>query len=79
MMNTRHFAASVEQKEIDLVHLVYHYLLALCQANESTQIKIDESLNLKAFTFLSGKKVKSKENRKQFGLTVKMLFCNLNK
>lgn len=79
MMNTRLFVASVEQREIDLVHLVYHYLLALCQANKTTQIKIDESLNLKAFSFLSGKKVRSKENRKQFGVTVKMLFWNLNK
>lgn len=61
MTNTRLFVASVEQKEIDMVHLVYHYLLALCQANKTTQIKIDESLNLKAFTFLSGKKLEAKK------------------
>lgn len=48
------FVASVEQKEIGLVHLVYLYLLALCQANKITQIKTDESLNLEAFIFQSG-------------------------
>lgn len=36
MMNIKLFVASVEQKEIDLVHLFYHYLLALCQANKTT-------------------------------------------
>lgn len=56
MMNTKLFVVSVEQKEIDLVHLVYHYLLALCQASKTTQIKTDESHNWKAFLFLSGKK-----------------------
>lgn len=56
MMNAKLFVASVEQKEIGLVHLVYLYLLALCQANKTTQIKTDESLNLEAFTFQSGKK-----------------------
>lgn len=57
MMNIKLFVASIEQEEIDLVYLVYHYLLALCQTNKTTQIKTDESLNLKVLTFLSGKKM----------------------
>lgn len=63
MMNAKLFVASVEQKEIGLVHLVYlYYLLALCQGNKTTQIKTDESLNLEAFIFQSWKE-KLKANK----------------